>query len=440
MKFTKLCLTGLIAIATFPGFTAAGKVNQIAIEASTDRPSAIYKCGEEAVFTVTVNDTEGKLVNEGVVKTALTIDGLGKITDQKFDLAKGNPFTISGTLKEPGFLRLTCSFKDDNKTVRKLSAAGYEPLKITPGISEPKDFEQFWKGAVAQLDAQPLDLQLKLIEKSSDGKQNAYQVSFANIDSTRIYGFLSIPKGKGPFPAIITIPGAGPGSNSLVWAKHWGSQGVIGLYMNVHDYSPYVSSKELSDQYKKLQESKSYPFQGAPDRDKYFFKKSILGINRAINYVASRPEFNRKQFVVYGSSQGGAHALILAGLNKNLTASIANVPALCDHGGYLENRNPGWPKLVLHYKKSPECLAMSGYFDAVNFARRVTVPTVICVGFIDNTCSPSSVYAAYNVINAPKKIINELNMGHAFSKGFIQFSDQWIKSQLGLSELIPPSQ
>jgi cephalosporin-C deacetylase-like acetyl esterase len=122
-----------------------------------------------------------------------------------------------------------------------------------------------------------------------------------------------------------------------------------------------------------------------------------------------------------------------------LTASIANVPALCDHGGYLKGRNPGWPKLVLHYKKAPEYLAMSGYFDTVNFARRIAIPTVICVGFIDRTCSPSSVYAAYNAIKAPKKIINEPNMGHSSSKEFNRFANKWIKSQLGVGKPVSPS-
>lgn len=436
MRIRKLCLVGLIAtsgLLTLP----AVKANGITIKAETNRPDAIYTCGEDTVFTVTVKDAKKQLIKDGTVNATLTIDGLEKISEQKFDLAENNPFTVSGTLKTPGFLRLTCSFVNGNKTVTGLAAAGYDPLKIIPGMPEPKDFDEFWANAVEQLDKEPLGLELNLIEKSSNDKQNTYQVSFANINSTRIYGFLSIPKGKGPFPAIVIVPAAGAGPNFPL-STGWGDKGVIALHMNVHDYSPYVSTEELNEKYKKLNESRFYSLQGAPNRDQFFFKKSILGINRAINYVASLPEFNKKQFVAYGSSQGGGHALILAGLNKNVTASIANVPALCDHGGYLKGSSPGWPRLVLNYRKAPEYLAMSGYFDVVNFARKITVPTVICVGFIDNDCSPSSAYSAYNVINAPKKIINEPNMGHSFSKEFSRFSSGWIRSQLGLTKLMEP--
>jgi len=328
--------------------------------------------------------------------------------------------------------------KVNDKIHTKRGASGYEPLNIKPATSEPEDFDKFWKNAVEQISSQPLDVKMEVMEKYSNDKQNTYKISFANINSARIYGFLSIPTGKGPFPAIVTIPGAGMGRNQPSWATNWGKIGVIGLLMNVHSYNPYVSTEILKEKYKESNKPTMYYLQGAPDRDKYFFKNSIIGINRAIDYVAALPEFNKKQFVIYGSSQGGGHSLILAGLNKNITAAIANVPALCDNGGYLEDRVPGWPKMLVPHKNDPAWVKMSGYFDAVNFAKRITVPTVVGVGFIDSTCPPSSVYAAYNVIKAPKKIINDPTMGHSFSAKFTKFVNHWDKSQLGLAKPIPP--
>ncbi|MBR7169889.1 MAG: acetylxylan esterase [Alistipes sp.] len=45
------------------------------------------------------------------------------------------------------------------------------------------------------------------------------------------------------------------------------------------------------------------------------------------------------------------------------------------------------------------------YYDVVNFARRVKVPGFYSYGFNDNTCPPTSVAAALNVIEAPKQIV-----------------------------------
>ena len=48
----------------------------------------------------------------------------------------------------------------------------------------------------------------------------------------------------------------------------------------------------------------------------------------------------------------------------------------------------------------------------MNFARRVTVPGLYSWGFNDETCPPTSMYAAYNVITAPKRLMLAYDTGH----------------------------
>jgi cephalosporin-C deacetylase-like acetyl esterase len=133
---------------------------------------------------------------------------------------------------------------------------------------------------------------------------------------------------------------------------------------------------------------------------------------RALEFLKAQPEWDGKNLVVYGSSQGGAQALAAAGLDKDVSFLFAGVPAMCDHGGVV----CGWPRLVPkdkegHYDR--QILNASKYVDCVNFAQGTTVPALFTVGFVDNTCRPESVYAAYNSYAGPKKIINEPEMGHA---------------------------
>jgi len=42
------------------------------------------------------------------------------------------------------------------------------------------------------------------------------------------------------------------------------------------------------------------------------------------------------------------------------------------------------------------------YYDVVNFARQITVPGFYSWGYNDETTPPTSIYSAFNVINAPK--------------------------------------
>ena len=50
----------------------------------------------------------------------------------------------------------------------------------------------------------PHDAKLERSEIHSDAKVDCYKITLANVDGKRVHGWLSVPKGKGPFPAILT--------------------------------------------------------------------------------------------------------------------------------------------------------------------------------------------------------------------------------------------
>ena len=48
----------------------------------------------------------------------------------------------------------------------------------------------------------------------------------------------------------------------------------------------------------------------------------------------------------------------------------------------------------------------------MNFAARTQARALLAVGFIDNTCRPTAVYAAYNNLQGPKEMMTFPLMGH----------------------------
>ncbi len=436
MNRTSLILsTAATILITFFQFSAIAaeppKVDSVKIQVATDRKDALYKCGEKVTFQGTVSKND-KPLTTGKASVRVSNDGMKTISTQEIDLAQNNPFKVEGTMTVPGFLQCEVKLDKDNKGY---ACAGFDPEKIQPAAQMPEDFNKFWNNGIQELEKIPPDVKLEPLSQFSTPQFDCFKISFANIDNTRIYGFLSVPKDKkGPFPALISVLGAGPGY--CVPDTDWVKSGIIVLLMNVHQYDPPTDAVEIKKIYDTSNKSLRYCYQGAPDRDKYYFKKSILGINRAINWLAERPDVDKEHFAMFGSSQGGAFTLIMSGLNKNIKAASANVPALCDHAGYKLDRNPGWPRLITN--NDPEKLKMSGYFDAVNFSRTITCPIIVSVGFIDTTCSPSSVYAAYNTIQSSKMIFNEPDMGHSQSKRFGAYQTEWLKSKLGLPRETPP--
>ncbi len=133
-----------------------------------------------------------------------------------------------------------------------------------------------------------------------------------------------------------------------------------------------------------------------------------LRVMRALDYVKSLPEWDGKNLVVVGGSQGGAQSIVAAALDQQVTLCLAGVPALSEHSGSLAQpqRQPGWPRLYSAKDGKPNDEAVTqtaAYYDNIYFAKRIKAETYMSTGFVDNTCVPTGVFAAYNNIPATTK-------------------------------------
>ena len=105
-------------------------------------------------------------------------------------------------------------------------------------------------------------------------------------------------------------------------------------------------------------------------------------------------------------------------------------PALCDHTGYLNKRAGGWPHYFRNTEPKPDEVETLGYYDVVNFARRVTIPGFYTWGYNDLVCPPTSMYSAYNVINAPKELHIFQETGHWTFPEQNEIINRWLVKQL----------
>lgn len=418
----KKLLSLIFLLATAPLVFA--EVTQINVD--LDRDSHAYLLTETAVFSVSALDENGELAKDGVLNVVLQNDFRQTLRTETFDLSKGNPISVSGKMDVPGFLSLTATCQKG----RGLGGAAFEPEKIQPSQPMPADFWEYWRGLQKKLRAEvPADLQLEKLDSVSNDRFTAYRISMANFDGQRAHAFLAIPAGEGPFPVLVTVSWAGPGFGpDQLWPAR---EGFVVLAAPIFPYPVGLTGEERQKQYDEFNEKLGlrYCYAGAPDREKYFFRNAYLGIDRLMDYVLERPDTDETRVGYFGTSQGGGSALILGGLNGKFSHISGNVPAICDHGGAKLNRSPGWPKLYDNVN-AEGVEEMGPYFDGVNFARGITCPVRISVGFIDTTCSPSSVYAAFNAIPAEdKEMLTEPHRGHATGEKSAQIMN-WVKENV----------
>jgi cephalosporin-C deacetylase-like acetyl esterase len=392
---------------------------EAALRVRCDRPEAVYKAGETATFLI--EGPEG-----GAAKYRLSEDGFKTVQEGTVLVEKGATAKLTGTLKKPGFLQLRVTLGKQ----QALAAAAFDPTKIEPTAKMPADFDAFWDAGKKELARVPIDAKLERSEKHSDDRVDCYKISLANVEGKRVHGWLSVPKGKGPFPAILTVPGAGV--YGIQPDKGHAYLGALSMNIIIHD----LPVDEAPEFYKKQAAGplKDYRDIGMDDREKSYYRAVILGCLRCNDYLTGRPDFTGKELAVTGGSQGGALTLIVSGLDPRVQFAAPNVAAMCDHSGVAHDRVSGWPHWLTRARgeKAKKVLETSAYYDAVNFARKFKGKSLHGVGFIDTVCAPTTVYASFNVHPEPKTMIASPQMGHSTDPRWLKARTAFWQENLSL--------
>lgn len=396
----------LLSLAILP-LTAAPVVT-----ITSDRPDALYMENEKVTFTIAARDGTSDL-------DAATIDWTLSVDGHK-TLASGKGANVSGSLDRPGFLLVTATYTAaDGKKITGYGAAGISPAAIPPSLPAPDDFDDFWAAQKKKLAGVPMTVTATPhpLTNASDAALEAADVSITcEENGPPVSGYFAKPKNAAvkSLPAVLWVHGAGVRSASLPAALGGARDGFLSMDINAHGIpngKPEAFYKALSEG-----ELKTYRFDGNTDREKVYFRGMFVRLVRAIDFLTSRPEWDGKTVAVIGHSQGGLQALVAGGLDERVTFIGSGVPAGCDHTGMQVDRIAGWPKIVPRLADGsydPAAIEASRSIDAVNFAARCKAEAIVSVGFIDRTCPPTSVYAAYNVLPGKKTMLNYPAMGHA---------------------------
>ena len=350
-----------------------------------------------------------------------------------------------GTLAVPGFLRCIVTTQVGGHAYRGLATAAFAPEKIMPTQAEPADFDAFWAAGKAELAKVPMDARVTLLPESCTSSVDVYQVSFRVVggggtNPARIYGILCEPKAPGRYPAILKVPGAGV--RPYFGDPELAARGAIVLEIGVHGI-PVNMAKEVYDNLG-AGALNGYWLFNLDDRDHYYYRRIYLGCVRANDFLVSRPSWDGKGLVVMGASQGGQLTIATAALDPRVTGLSATHPAFCDVTAELKGRAGGWPHpFKAEWDGTPSRqvsdakIRTTGYYDTVNFARRLKVPGYYNWGYNDEVCPPTAAYAAYNSITAPKTLGLTLEMGHSYTTEQYDAIAGWVTRFLGIGAAKP---
>ncbi len=374
-----------------------------------DHADWLYQTGEKPAIEV-------QLYKYGIpcncqVSYEIGEDMLPSDTKGTAELKDGRTTIVMNTRKTPGFRDLRLSATIDGKTYNHHIKVGFSVDEIEPFTKEPDDFKAFWDKNLEDMKAFPLTYTKELAPEYCTDKADCYLVKLTlNKQKQSIYAYLFIPKNaeKGSCPVVLCPPGAGIKTiKEPLRHRYYADNGCIRMEMEIHGLDPRLPQETFDDISRAFNgRENGYLANGLDDPDRYYMKRVYLSLVRCIDLLTSLPEWDGRNVVVQGGSQGGALSIVAAGLDSRVTQCIVNHPALSDMAAYTAGRTGGYP----HFNNiegmfTPENLNTMAYYDVVNFARYVTAETYMTWGYNDVTCPPTTSYAVWNTLTCPKEAL-----------------------------------
>jgi cephalosporin-C deacetylase-like acetyl esterase len=335
--------------------------------------------------------------------------------------ARGNAEIRIKSPKKAGFRDCMMTCEVEGVRFDNHIKVGWSPERLTAYTQMPKDFEAFWKQVLEEQEkASKLKPVVKPAPEYSNDRVDCYLVKlnggFTGAPHC-IYGYLSIPKKAGKFPVLVSPPGAGVKHMDPLKTQFYASEGnIIRLELEIHGINPSISAEDYKDISRSFGDhmGNGYLANGIQSRDTYYMKKVYACLLRAVDYLTTLEQWDGKNILIQGNSQGAALSIVLAGLDPRITAVAIAHPALSDMAGYAEDgRTGGYPHFNRYYKEvklDKQTIETLSYYDVVNFARLVKCPVYLTWGYNDNTCPPTTSWIVWNTLSCEKeKYITPIN-------------------------------
>ncbi|MBW5423784.1 prolyl oligopeptidase family serine peptidase [Streptomyces sp. BG9H] len=287
-----------------------------------------------------------------------------------------------------------------------------ELRRYQPELPEPDDFDAFWEKTLLEARQHEVDARFDAVELPLRGVR-VFDVTYAGFGGHPVKGWLVLPAGVGagaevgggagqPLPAVVEYIGYGGGRGLPHMHLLWATAGYAHFVMDTRGQGS--GGWAQGDTPDPVGSGPAYPgfmTRGIEDPHDYYYRRLYVDAVRAVEAVRAHPLVDSSRVAALGVSQGGGLALAVGGLVPDLAAVAADVPFLCDfpRAATLTDRQP-YKEIGLYLKARRDgqerVFQTLSYFDGVHFAARGRAPALFSAALEDQTCPPSTVFAAFN--------------------------------------------
>lgn len=299
----------------------------------------------------------------------------------------------------------------------------------------PADFDEYWTRALDELHAVEPQVELRPVE-SPVPYADCFEYWFTGVGGARVFAKHLRPKNlETPAPAVIEFHGYAWKSSDWIDLCKWPSIGFSVWAMDVRGQGG--RSQDTGVAWGNTQ--RGHIIRGLDDEpDRLLFRSIFLDCAQLAGLTMSAPGVDPARVGCTGASQGGALSLVCAALEPRIKRCVSVYPFLCDYQRVWEMdlAKDAFEELRYYFrmfdpqhKREPEVFEKLGYIDVQHLAPRIRGEVKMFTGLMDTICPPSTQFAAYNKITAPKSVEIYPDFGH---EGLIGSGDLMFRFLSGL--------
>lgn len=283
----------------------------------------------------------------------------------------------------------------------------------------PKDFDAYWARGLQEM--QNTDPQLELIPAPFHVENaDCFDLFFTGVRGARVHAKLLIPKNcSNPCPAVIQFHGYTGYSGNWNDKLNYTAEGFVVAALDCRGQGGLsedvggVKGNTMHGQFiRGLQD---------PDAENLLMRHIMLDTAELARIVMALPQVDETRVGVMGGSQGGGLTLACASLVPEIKRVAPQYPFLSDYrrvwemdldeNAYKELRDY-FRMFDPRHEREQEIFEKLGYIDIQNMTKWIRGNVLMATALLDTICPPSTQFAAYNKITAPKSVLFYPDYGH----------------------------
>ena len=281
----------------------------------------------------------------------------------------------------------------------------------------PADFDQFWEKGLAELAGTEPETEFAEATDVPLPFAKAEHLYFNGTGGYRVHAKVIRPH-QAEGPAVLIFHGYGGEQPKWIDLLPYAARGFTVAALDVREQVAFRTESQQANSFS-LRNHLVDGLDGGPEA--LLYRHVFLDTRRLADIIGALPEVDETRIGTTGWSQGGGLSLVCAALTPGIKYTASVYPFLSDYQRAWElNLDTGpYNEITTWFKKrdprhlrEQEVFTTLGYIDLQHLAPRIQAEVTLYTGLEDQTCPPSTQYAAYNKLTGAKQLRVYPDFGH----------------------------